>query len=233
MNEESVQDLHEANPLEEAKQLEDLSKELRQKRVSFEKRWLVVDRFMDGRHFDTWNQEKNTFGTVKFVEGLNVRPIFLANKVCEGLLNNLLNSDPRWQVYTTNLTGNQEQDKIKKDYALKLQKYFSSLWDIGNLTTQVIEMVWNGFKYGFGVFEAYWDSANNRPNINTVLPYSILFDPTVKDIQDSSIVVKETSVPLHKIKNNELYSEYRHDIKDEGENMPSTFQKVRQLEKYF
>jgi len=219
------------DPVEEAKKLDELSQNLRQKRIQFEKRWLVVDRFIDGKHFDTWNAEKNTFGTVKFVEGLNVRPIFYAVKIAEGLLNNILNNDPRWQVYSINLTGDSEEDKKKQEYAKKVQKYFSSLWDIGNLTTQTIQLVWDGLKYGFGVFEVYWDEANNRPEIITVNPYSILFDPSVKDIQDSQWIIKETSVPLSRIKNNPLYSDYKNDIKDEGEKTPSQFQKVRMLEK--
>jgi len=219
------------NPLEEAKKLDDLAQNLRQKRLQFEKRWLVIDRFIDGKHFDTWNAEKNTFGTVKFVEGLNVRPIFYAVKIAEGLLNNILNNDPRWQIYPVNISGNTDEDKQKQEYAKKIQKYFSSLWDIGNLTTQTIQLVWDGLKYGFGVFEVYWDEANNRPEITTVNPYSILFDPSVKDIQESAWIIKETSVPISRIKNNPLYSDYKNDIKDEGEKTPSQFQKVRMLEK--
>jgi len=219
------------NPLEEAKKLDELSQNLRQKRLQFEKRWLVVDRFIDGKHFDTWNAEKNTFGTVKFAEGLNVRPIFYATKIAESLLNNILNNDPRWQIYPVNMTGNTDDDKKKQEYAKKVQKYFTSLWDVGNLTIQTIQLVWDGLKYGFGVFEVYWDEVNNRPEITTVSPYSILFDPSVKDIQDSQWIIKETSVPISRIKNNPLYSDYKIDIKDEGEKSPSQFQKIRMLEK--
>jgi len=219
-------------PLDEAKQLDVLTEDLRKKRLNYEKRWLVTDRFIDGKHFDTWNAEKNTFGTIKFAQGLNVRPIFYATKIAEGLLNNILGSDPRWQVYPVKIVGNSDEDKKNQEYARKLQKYFSSLWDIGNLTTQTIQLIWDGLKYGFGVFEVYWNSADNRPEITTISPYNILFDPTVSDIQDSQWIVKETSVPINRIKNNPIYSEYKNDIKDEGEVAPSPFQKVRLIEKY-
>jgi len=220
------------SPLEEAKRLDVLTEDLRKKRLNYEKRWLVTDRFVDGRHFDTWNAEKNTFGTIKFARGLNVRPIFYAIKIAEGLLNNILGADPRWQVYPIRVVGSDDEDKKNQEYARKLQKYFSSLWDIGNLTTQTIQLVWDGLKYGFGVFEVYWNEADNRPEITTISPYNILFDPTVSDIQDSQWIVKETSVPINRIKNNSNYSEYKNDIKDEGEISPSPFQKVRLIEKY-
>jgi len=43
------------------------------------------------------------------------------------------------------------------------------------------ETIWNALLYNFGVVEVYWDGS---PKVKSISPYDILFDPTVKNIQD-------------------------------------------------
>ena len=91
-------------------------------------------------------------------------------------------------------------------------------------------MIWNGLKYCFGVLEGYWE--DGKPRVRAIEPYDILFDPTVKDIRDSSIVIKEVSVPLNKIMANQQYNENKNEIKADGKLSSSGFKEARLAEKH-
>ena len=217
-----------------ARREEEVAQKLREQRLNWEKRWLIEDRFMDGKHFETWNKVTAEFSSKKFPKGMRVRPIHYATKITEGLLNNLLAADPRWQIYPVGIAGIKDDDLKKKkiEYAHKLEGYFESIWDTSNITNKVIDGVWYGLKYCFGVWEIYWDIDNNRPAVRAIKPYNILFDPTVKDIQDSPIVIKEIVEPLDKVKSIARYNDNKNLLKPTGEVSGSQFEATSYSEKY-
>lgn len=224
--------LGETDETKQAKEIEDLAEELRSQRLNWEKRWLLADRFAAGNHFEVWRPATNEIGKVVFPKGMNVRPVHLAVRTTEGTLNNLISADPQWKIFPYGISQIKDQDERKKriDYAHKIDFYFDSLWDDENLRGKVAEMVWNGLKYCFGVLEAYWE--NGRPRVRAIDPFDILFDPTVKDIRYSSVVIKEVSVPLDEIRTNAEYNENKNLLKEDGKLSGSGFKESRLAEKY-
>ena len=216
----------------EAKEVEELAIKLRGQRLNWEKRWLLADRFAAGNHFETWKPGTNEVGSAVFTRGMNVRPIHYAVRTTEGTLNNLVSADPRWKVYPHGLAIVQDEEvkKLKLEHARKTGVYLENLWDAENIREKATEMIWNGLKYCFGVLEGYWE--DGKPRVRAIEPYDILFDPTVKDIRDSSIVIKEVSVPLNKIKANQQYSESKNEIKADGKLSSSGFKEARLAEKH-
>ena len=213
---------------------EEIAQNLRKERLNWEKRWLIEDRFMDGKHFETWNKVTAEFSSRKFPKGMTVRPIHYATKITEGLLNNLLAADPKWQIYPVGIADIKDDELKKKkiEYAHKIEGYFESIWDTSNITNRMIEGVWHGLKYCFGVWEIYWDIDGNRPAVRAIKPYNILFDPTVKDIQDSPIVIKEIVEPLDKVKSIARYNDNKNLLKPTGEVSGSQFEATSYQEKY-
>ena len=216
----------------QAKEIEDLAVKLRGQRLNWEKRWLLADRFAAGNHFETWKPGVNEISSAVFTKGMNVRPIHYAVRTTEGTLNNLISADPRWKVYPHGLAVVQDEEikKIKLEHARKTGVYFENLWDEENIREKAAEMIWNGLKYCFGVLEGYWE--NGKPRVRAIEPYDILFDSSVKDISDSSIVIKEVSVSLKKIKANKQYNESKNEIKADGKLSGSGFKEARIAEKH-
>ena len=216
----------------EAKEVEELAIKLRGQRLNWEKRWLLADRFAAGNHFETWKPGTNEVGSAVFTRGMNVRPIHYAVRTTEGTLNNLVSADPRWKVYPHGLAIVQDEEvkKLKLEHARKTGVYLENLWDAENIREKATEMIWNGLKYCFGVLEGYWE--DGKPRVRAIEPYDILFDPTVKDIRDSSIVIKEVSVPLNKIMANQQYNENKNEIKADGKLSSSGFKEARLAEKH-
>jgi len=95
-------------------ELDNKASTLRQARDKFEKRWWIVDRFVAGNHFDVYNQKLNEITSQTFPESLQVRPVHLAIRSIEGIINNLLASDPIWKVYPLNLNLIQDEDTKQK-----------------------------------------------------------------------------------------------------------------------
>jgi len=54
-----------------------------------------------------------------------------------------------------------------------------------------------------------------------------LFDPTVKNIQDSKIIIKESAVSLEEIQNNPLYSDAKKELKPDTKVSGSNYQEMR------
>ena len=222
----------EKDETQQAKEIEELATKLRSQRINWEKRWLLADRFAAGNHFETWRPGVNEIGSAVFTKGMNVRPIHYAVRTTEGTLNNLISADPRWKVYPHGLAIIQDEEakQLKLDNARKTGVYFENIWDAENIREKAAEMIWNGLKYCFGVLEGYWE--NGKPRVRAIEPYDILFDPSVKDIRDSSIVIKEVSVSLKKIKANQLYNENKNEIKADGKLSGSGFKEARIAEKH-
>ena len=217
---------------QQAREIEELATKLRGQRLNWEKRWLLADRFAAGNHFDTWKPGTNEIGSAVFTKGMNVRPIHYAVRTTEGTLNNLISADPRWKVYPRGLAVIQDEavKQLKLEHARKTGVYLENSWDEESIRERVTEMIWNGLKYCFGVLEGYWE--DGKPRVRAIEPYDILFDPTVKDIRDSSVVIKEVSVPLKKIKANKQYNENKNNIKTDGKLSGSGFKEARLAEKH-
>ncbi|MBT9151151.1 MAG: hypothetical protein DDT40_01336 [candidate division WS2 bacterium] len=224
--------LGETDETKQAREIEDLAEELRSQRLNWEKRWLLADRFAAGNHFEVWRPATNEIGKVVFPKGMNVRPIHSAIRTVEGTLNNLISADPQWKVFPHGLTTikNQEEREAKIEHARQIGFYFDDAWDGEGMRGKVSEMVWNGLKYCFGVLEVYWE--NGKPRVRSIEPFDILFDPTVKDIRYSSVVIKEVSVPLDEIRANEKYNDNKNLLKADGKQSGSGFKESRLTEKH-
>jgi hypothetical protein len=224
--------LGETDETKQAMAIEELARDLRSQRLNWEKRWLISDRFAAGNHFEVWRPATGEIGKVVFPKGMNVRPVHLAVRTTEGTMNNLISADPQWKVFPHGLAGIEDEEarKQKVEYARLVGTYFDNLWDDENVRGKVMEMVWNGLKYCFGVLEGYWE--NGKPRVRSIEPFDILFDPTVKDIRHSSIVIKEVSVPLDEVKANGLYNENKNDLKADGKLSGSDFKESRLAEKH-
>ncbi|MFH8120031.1 MAG: hypothetical protein QXS37_04480 [Candidatus Aenigmatarchaeota archaeon] len=105
-----------------------------------------------------------------------------------------------------------------------------NLYDSENIREKLSEMVWNGIKWGFGILEVYFE--NGKPKVRAVDNFDILFDPLVKDIQDSPIIIKEVAVEKDFIEKNEAYNENRFNLKEEDKISGSSFKEVRAKEKF-
>lgn len=217
---------------EKAKEVESLAQKLRDSRLNFEKRWLLVDRFLAGNHFEIWRPATNEIGKVVFPRGLNVRPIHYAIRVAEGIMNTLLASDPQWKVFSRGMAQikDEEERKRKIQAARVVGRYLESLYDSENIREKLSEIVWNGIKWGFGILEVYFE--NGKPKVRPVDNFDILFDPLVKDIQDSTIIIKEVAVDKDFIEKNEAYNENRFNLKEEGKISGSSFKEIRAKEKF-
>jgi len=216
---------------DKAKEIETLAQDLRKERLNFEKRWLLIDRFLRGNHFEVWRPATNEIGKVVFPTGINVRPIHYAVRIAEGIMNNLLASDPRWKVFPRGLSQiqSEEERKRKIENAKKIAYYFDNLYDSENLRAKLHELCWNGIKYGFGIMECYWD---NGPRFRVLDNFDVLFDPTVNDIQNSRYIIKEVAVDLDKVQANELYSDAKFELKEEGKISGSSFKETQLKEKH-
>lgn len=224
---------------EKAKEVEGLATKLRDSRLNFEKRWYLVDRFLAGNHFEVWRPMTNEIGKIVFPRGLNIRPIHYAIRIGEGIMNNLVAADPQWKIFPRDVSvvENEETRKEKIKNSKIVASFMDSFYDTENIRDKISEMVWNGIKYGFSVIEIFW--ANNRPQVRVVDNFDILFDPLVKDIQDSNIIIKETSVDVDFVEKNEVYRNfYFEKYKEELKLKPdekisgSSFKEVRIKEKY-
>ena len=215
-----------------AKDIEETASSLRSQRLNWEKRWLLADRFAAGNHFETWKPGTNEISTSVFSKGMNVRPIHYAVRTTEGTLNNLISADPRWKVYPRGMTILQDEEvkRLKLEHASKTGFYLENLWDEENVREKAAEMIWNGLKYCFGAMEGYWEGG--KPKVRAIEPYDILFDPSVKDIKDSPIVIKEVSVSLKKIQANEQYNENKYELKPDGKLSGSSFKEARLNERH-
>jgi hypothetical protein len=221
----------EKSPEEKVKELDTLADELRKERQNHEKRWYLIDRFLRGNHFEIWRPATNEIGKVVFPKGINVRPIHYAIRVAEGIMNTLLASDPRWKVFPIGLSQikDEEERKRKIENTKKIAAFFDNLFDAENLREKLSEMVWNGIKYGFGVIEIYWDG---KPKFRVIDNFDILFDPTVKDIQDSPYIIKEVAVDLERVKANPNYNENRFELKEENKISGSSFKETQLKERF-
>lgn len=222
----------EVDETKQAREIEDLANNLRNQRLNWEKRWLIADRFAAGNHFETWRAATNEIGKVVFPKGMNVRPIHLAVRTAEGTRNNLLSADPRWKIFPHGVVRIKDEELRRKkiEHARSLGLYFDSLWDDEGLRGKTSSMVWRGIKYCFGVMEAYWSAG--KPRFRVIDPFDILFDPTVENIRDSSVVIKEVSVPLDKVRANKSYNDNRHTLKEDNKLSGSGFKESRLAEKH-
>jgi len=221
----------EKSPEEKIRELNSLAEELRKERQNYEKRWYLADRFLRGNHFEIWRPVTNEIGRIIFPKGVNVRPIHYAIRVAEGIMNTLLASDPRWKVFPVGLSQikDEEERKRKIENTKKIAAFFDNLFDAENLREKLSEIVWNGIKYGFGVIEIYWDG---KPKFRVIDNFDILFDPTVKDIQDSPYIIKEVAVDLERVKANPNYNENRLELKEENKISGSSFKETQLKEKF-
>ena len=223
--------LNETDEMKQAREIDDLADDLRKQRLNWEKRWLLADRFAAGNHFETWRPSTNEIGKVVFPKGMNVRPIHSAVRSTEGTLNNLISASPQWKVFPHGVVQVSEEERISKtNHARRVGHYLSNLWDDEGLRGKTAEMAWNGLKYCFGVLECYWE--NGKPKVRSIEPFDILFDPTVKDIRHSSVIIKEVSVPLEKVKLNEKYNENKNALKADGKLSGSSFKESRLVERH-
>lgn len=223
--------LGEPDEAKQAREIEELANSLRGQRLNWEKRWLIADRFADGNHFDTWKPTTGEIGKVVFAKGMNVRPIHYAVRTTEGTLNNLISADPQWKIFPHGIaTAVPEERTSRVEHARRISSYFDNLWDTEGMRGKATEMVANGLQYCFGVLEAYWE--NGKPRVRSIEPFDILFDPTVKDIRESSVVIKEVSVPLDEVKANEKYLDVKNELNADGKLSGSSFKESRLSEKY-
>jgi hypothetical protein len=224
--------LGETDETKQAREIEELADDLRKQRLNWEKRWLIADRFAAGNHFEVWRPATGEIGKVVFPKGMNVRPVHLAVRTTEGTMNNLISADPQWKIFPHGLVmiKDEEARKQKIEYARKISVYFDNLWDDENARARAMEMIWNGLKYCAGFLEGYWE--NGKPKVRSIEPFDILFDPTVKDIRHSSVVIKEVSVPLDEVKENDLYNENKNELKPDGKLSGSGFKESRLAEKH-
>lgn len=224
--------LGEADEEKQAREIEELANNLRKQRLNWEKRWLLADRFAAGNHFESWRPATNEIGKVVFAKGMNVRPVHYAVRTTEGTMNNLISADPRWKIFPHGIVmiRDEEERKNKIEYARKIGVYFDSLWDDENMRGKAMEMIWNGLKYCFGVLEGYWE--NGKPQIRSIEPYDILFDPTIKNIRNSSVVIKEVSVSIDEVRANEKYNENKNKLKSDDKASGSDFKESRLAERH-
>lgn len=217
---------------EKAKEVEDLAIKLRDSRLNFEKRWYLVDRFLAGNHFEVWRPATNEIGKIVFPKGLSVRAIHYAVRIGEGIMNNLVASDPQWKIFPRRLRGIQDEElrKRKIENARVVSAFMDNFYDSQDVRDKISEMIWNGIKYGFGLIEVFWDGTS--PVVRVIDNFDILFDPLVKNIQDSNIIIKEVSVDLGFVKNNSAYNENRLSLKPEDKASGSSFKEVRVKEKH-
>ncbi len=219
---EEVKDLSEEDIVKELNDKVDI---LRRQRQKFEKRWFIADRFTAGNHFDVYDTATDRISERKF-GNFDVRPIHLAVRSIEGIVNNLLASDPKWKIYPLHINNNETSDeRIKRiKTASSYSNYFDILWDAEEMRSKCVDVVYEALNHGFGVMQVYWEG---RPKVRSISTYDILFDATVKNIQDSSIIAVEYSVPIEEIKNNPSYYDTKYEIHSDNKLSGSSFREAR------
>ena len=218
------------HPILDAKDVDRILKETTNSRLGFEQRWYIVDRFLEGIHFEKVVKIKE--GETKLVEevfprGLEPAVIPRVEKQVDTILNILFMNNPVWIVYpqTPELQAIQNSDK--------LSTFFETIWDVLDIGNTVREATAYALRYNVGYLETGVDW-NGNLFVERWSPWQIYHDVGIEDLNQTRFLIKVVKKTIEELKENPNYNQdYVSELKPEQIESISPWSDVRFKEKFF
>jgi hypothetical protein len=212
-----------------AGQIKSLLQQITQARLNFEKRWYIVDRFMEGVHFDKVVKFKE--GEVKlegsrFVRGVEPITIARADKQIDSILNIIFSQKPVWKVYPL------FNDSKAILNAQKISTFFDVIWDVAKIKRKIKKATKYALKYNVGYLEVGIDK-NRNIFVEDYSPWQIYHDVGIENLNQTRFLVKVIRRPLEEIKLNSDYDQTKiKNLQPEKQTAISEYSDVRFKEKF-
>ena len=190
----------------DAKEVEEILQKTSKARLGYEMRWYIVDRFLDGVHFDRIAKvdENGNISLVKptFAKGINPIPIPRAEKQIESVLNLLFFNKPIWKFYPL-------PEKINEFYiklADKMNSTMESLYDTLEIQNKVKKAVAGALKYKVAYLEAGIDREDNL-FVEEWDPWNIYHDLNIETLEQTRFLIKVVKKTKEELMMNEFYNQ--------------------------
>lgn len=212
----------------EASKIKEIIQKTTKSRLGFEMRWYVVDRFLDGVHFDrvvkmnpdgSYSLEK-----FEFVRGIKPIPIPRAEKQLDSVLNILFFNKPVWKVYALDVEAAQ--------FADKLNDVFDALWETLQMKKKIKTATFYALKYSVGYLEVGIDYGGNL-FIEAYSPWNIYHDIGIEQLEQTRFLIKVIKKTIADLKENPEYNpEVLEELKPENKEGESEYYEQRFKEKF-
>ena len=173
-------------------------------RFRYTRQWYINDNFFDGNHFIFFRKSTGTIDRVSPPKGTVYRSIPKASKQIEAIQNLVLANDPRWMIYPV-ADSSGKVDDVGMKSARRVAHYLVDKFDEQGMLLKTAEIVLYAFKAPYSVFEIAHDE-DKFVDVRTWDAYDIIFDTTVKDIEESPVVIKLVRRTPSDLKANDSYS---------------------------
>ena len=171
----------------------------------YRRQWYLNDNFYEGRHFVWWRKSTGTIDRIQPPKGMVLRSIPKASKAIDVIQNLILANDPRWVVYPEkDMEGNigKEQEGIAKRSA----EWLDFQWDRLNMREELGSLVHFALKFPFSFIQVGFDT---DIWVEVLDAFDIEFQPEVKTIYDSPVLIKTINKNIIDVHNNLAYNENR------------------------
>ena len=187
-----------------AKKINDLFETTSRARQKYEHRWYLIDNFYEGKHFLKPLRTTGELTRVVFPRGIYPRPIPRAKKMIDSIVNLVLFNKPRWSVYPIGITPeerkNEELLNRRYEIAKQLNNFFQDAWEYLKIKNKARELCALAAKYNVGYVEVGVDE-NGNLFIDTYDPYDIYHEVGIRDLKETSFLIKVVKKTLSHVKN--------------------------------
>jgi len=214
----------------EASQVSEIIQKITKSRLGFEMRWYIVDRFLEGLHFDkvVKMNADGSYSLEKFTPAIGIRPIPIprAEKQLDSVLNILFFNKPVWKVYP--LSPEAETVML----ADKLNEVFDGLWEVLEMKDKIKNAALFSLKYSVGYLEVGIDY-NGNLFIETYSPWNIYHDLGIENLEQTRFLIKVIKKTIGELKENPEYNPaVLEELKPEDKSSESEYYEQRFKEKF-
>ena len=174
------------------------------RRAKYTRQWYINDNFFDGNHFVFFRKSTGTIDHVAPPKGSIFRSVPKASKQVEAIQNLVLANEPRWIVYPAPDQAGQVS-KEALEGSRRSSHYLVDVFDEQGMLLKTAELVLYAFKQPYSAFEVA-DDPKKMVDIRSWDAYDIVFDTTVKDIEDAPVVIKLVRKTVTDLQSNTNYT---------------------------
>lgn len=194
----------------------------------YRRQWYLNDNFYDGRHFVWWRKSTGTIDRVQPPRGMVLRSIPKSSKAIDTIQNLILANDPRWVVYPEkDMEGNIGQPQ--EDIAKRSAQWLDFQWDRLNMKEEIGSLVHYALKFPFSFIQVGFDT---DIWVEVLDAFDVQFQPEVKSLYDSPVLIKTINKNIIDVKNNMAYNENREKVTPTNRYAIDDMKDLRMVEKF-